>query len=92
MTRAGLLALLVLVGTPAAAQPIRCSAFLHEHDGSWRSFEDGTVLAPRGPVPVATGERFSLSGTPAQRDVARALDAFCLGSRAPMPLAPPPDD
>lgn len=66
--------------SPARAQvvqPVRCSAFLHNHDGSWSSFVDATFLAVRGPVPVHPGERLSRRGSPAQADLAHLLDRIC---------------
>ena len=61
----------------ASAQGVRCSAFLHERGGSWRSFEPGAILGPRGPIPVRTGQRFR-RGAPSGSDyIARVLDAQC---------------
>ncbi len=69
--------LMACTSAPAAAQGVRCSAFLHERDGSWRSFESGVILLPRGPVRVATGERFR-HGSPSAKDyIARLLDQTC---------------
>ena len=56
----------------AQAQGTRCSAFLHEHDGGWRSFVDDEMLLPRGPVSIHAGQRFSRGSF-----VARLLDAQC---------------
>jgi hypothetical protein len=68
----------LLTGTArASAQGVRCSAFLHERDGSWRSFEPGIILLPRGPVRVITGERFR-RGAPSAKDyIAHLLDQDC---------------
>ena len=61
----------------ASAQGVRCSAFLHERDGSWRSFEPGIILIPGGPVRVTIGERFR-RGTPSAKDyIAHLLDQTC---------------
>ncbi len=57
---------------PAQAQGTNCAAFLHEHDGSWRSFTTDEMLLPRGPMPIHKGERF-----PRGSFVARLLDAQC---------------
>ena len=64
--------------TIAMAQGVRCSAFLLEHDGSWRSFEPGAIIGPRGEaIEVETGQRFR-RGRPSTEDfVARVLDARC---------------
>ena len=62
----------------AEAQTVRCSAFLLEHDGSWRSFEPGAILGPNGDlIDVHTGQRFR-RGRPSSSDfIARVLDARC---------------
>ncbi len=66
-----------LTSLPASAQGVRCSAFLHERDGSWRSFEPGVILIPSGPVRIATGERFR-HGAPSAKDyIAHLLDQAC---------------
>lgn len=67
----GLLAALLLAGA-AQAQGTRCTAFLHDRDGSWRSFVDDEMLLPRGPMPIHKGDRF-----PRGSFVARLLDAQC---------------
>lgn len=69
--------LVLFAGATASAQGIRCSAFLHQSDGSWRSFREGTVLGPRGPIAIETGERFSQGDRSAKGDIARALDGLC---------------
>ncbi len=68
------LAALILLGpTQALAQGTRCVDFLHERDGSWRSFINDEMLLPRGPMPIHEGERFAHGSF-----VARLLDAQCL--------------
>lgn len=68
---------LALLPVGADAQAIRCSAFLHNRDGSWTSFFKGHVMGERGPIPVAVGERFTRRGRTAKSEIARALDALC---------------
>ncbi len=63
---------MVAACAPAHAQGTRCSAFLHQRDGSWRSFVDDEMLLPRGPMPIHAGQRFSRGSF-----VARLLDAQC---------------
>ena len=71
------LSIITLAGPAAAQSRLRCSAFLHERDGSWRAFEPGAIFGPRGPIPVHTGERFT-HGRPSASDyVARVLDRLC---------------
>lgn len=80
--RAATAAVGLFASVPAGAQvPVRCSAFLHNHDGSWTSFVNATFLATRGPVPVRTGERISERGSPAQVDLARLLTRLCENDR-----------
>jgi hypothetical protein len=68
---------IAMSGASASAQGVRCSAFLHERGGAWRSFEPGAILGPRGPIPVRTGQRFQ-RGAPSGSDyIARVLDAQC---------------
>ena len=62
----------------ACAQGTNCADFLHEHDGSWRSFTNDEMLLPRGPVPIHEGERF-----PRGSFVARLLDAQCQAGNPP---------
>ena len=72
-----IVAALVPAAGSASAQGVRCSAFLHERDGSWRSFEPGIILIPGGPVRVTTGERFR-RGRPSAKDyIAHLLDQTC---------------
>ena len=75
----GLIATLVvcLGAVSASAQGTRCSAFLHERDGSWRSFTTDEMLLPEGPVPIHAGEHFSARDRGAKRFIARLLDAQC---------------
>ena len=61
-----------LAVSAARAQGTRCAAFLHERDGSWRSFVNDEMLLPRGPMPIHKGERFARGSF-----VARLLDAQC---------------
>ena len=64
--------------TMVQAQTIRCSAFLLEHDGSWRSFEPGAVIGPRGEaIEVQSGQRFRRGRPSASDFLARVLDAQC---------------
>ena len=56
----------------AQAQGTHCAAFLHERDGSWRSFTNDEMLLPRGLLPIHEGERFRRGSF-----VARLLDAQC---------------
>ena len=65
-------AVLLACLAPARAQGTRCSAFLLERDGSWRSFVNDEMLLPRGPMPIHKGERFARGSF-----VARLLDAQC---------------
>ena len=76
------IALAIASVSPATAQGVRCSAFLHERDGSWRSFEPGAILGPDGDlIEVQTGQTFR-HGPPTPRDfVARLLDARCRPDR-----------
>ena len=60
-----------------AQGPIRCSAFLHNADGSWTSFDEATVLGSFGPVDVYPGEKFRRGTGKKQDDVARILDGLC---------------
>ena len=74
----GLILGLLAPASPAAAQSrLRCSAFLHEHDGSWRAFEPGIIFGPRGPIRVRTGQRFRHGAPSASAYVAGVLDALC---------------
>ena len=68
---------LLLAASAAAAQGTRCSAFLHNRDGSWTSFTDDEMLLPRGPLPIHKGERFSRGAGGAKAFVARILDDQC---------------
>jgi len=72
------LAFCALTAGPAAAQAVRCSAFLYNADGTWTSFIEGTLLGSYGPVLVHPGERFKLGASKSQDDVARILNAMCL--------------
>ncbi len=65
--------LIAALATPALAQGTRCASFLHDRDGSWRSFVNDEMLLPLGPMPIHEGERF-----PRGSFVARLLDAQCL--------------
>lgn len=65
------------MATSVAAQGTRCSAFLHNRDGSWTSFVDDEMLLPRGPLPIHPGERFSRGSGGARGLVARILDDQC---------------
>lgn len=73
------LAVLVLasaaVSSPARA--IRCSAFLHGRDGSWRSLEAGSVFGPNGRVQIGANDILRPTDRTAKGDVARALNDLC---------------
>lgn len=74
----GLVAPLFIGGTSgASAQAVRCSAFLHNNDGSWRSFDHGLVIGPNGPVRLDTGDRLSSKDRSPKGDIARVLDDLC---------------
>lgn len=62
----------------AHAQTVRCSKFLHNADGSWSSFEEGTFLGSRGPVAIKMGERFGRGSPAGKGEIARVLDGICL--------------
>ncbi len=64
--------LMAALATPTLAQGTRCASFLHDRDGSWRSFVNDEMLLPRGPMPIHEGERF-----PRGSFVAHLLDAQC---------------
>lgn len=64
--------LIAVLATPAFAQGTRCASFLHDRDGSWRSFVNDEILLPHGPMPIHEGERF-----PRDSFVAHLLDAQC---------------
>lgn len=76
MTAVAASAIALSAGT-ATAQSIRCSAFLHERDGAWRSFFTGDVIGPRGPIAVTTGERFARGEGGGKGVVAGLLDRLC---------------
>ena len=76
-TFATLLATLVLPPVAAHAQALKCTGFLHAADGSWRSFESGTVIGARGPVPIEAGETFRAADERDKGDIARILDHLC---------------
>ncbi len=71
------LALSVLASPAAAQSRLRCSAFLHDRDGSWRAFEPGVIFGPRGPIRVRTGQRFGHGAPSASAYVAGVLDTLC---------------
>ena len=68
---------LVLATGAAQAQAIRCSAFLHNADGSWRSFEAATVVGSYGPVKVEAGEIFKRGAARDKADIAVILESLC---------------
>ncbi len=62
---------------PAQAQAIKCSAFLDEGGGSWRSFFTGEVIGLHGPIAVKTGERLRRGDGGGRGEVAALLDRLC---------------
>ena len=72
------LAASMALAPPVAAQSrLRCSAFLHDRDGSWRAFEPGVIFGPRGPIRVRTGQLFRHGRPSASAYVAGVLDTLC---------------
>ena len=70
---------LLLLGSSlnAQAQAIQCSAFLHNGDGSWRSFQTTTVIGSHGKVAIESGEIFKRNGPKEKADIATILDGLC---------------
>jgi hypothetical protein len=66
-----------LAGKAAAFQPISCSGFLHNHDGSWRSVDDNDVLGPSGPVHIGSGDKLWPAEQTPKGEIARALNSLC---------------
>ena len=63
--------------TFADAQAVKCTAFLHNGDGSWRSFESAVVVGSRGPVKIEAGEILKRGGRRDRADIAEILDTLC---------------
>ena len=81
MRHAASAALLAVVSigcaVPASAQAIRCSAFLHNHDGTWRSFQEADLFGPNGIVHVQSGEILRATSNSPKGEIARALNDLC---------------
>ena len=74
----GLIVIVSIGAVPAVhAQAIKCSAFLHVGDGSWRSFQKGTIIGSHGPVTIDAGETVKRTDTRDKADVAAILDGLC---------------
>lgn len=74
----GAAASLLALPVPTLAQDgIRCSNFLHNRDGTWRSFSHADLFGPNGVVHVDEGDILNPSARSAKGDVARALNDVC---------------
>ena len=67
----------LVAAAPAAAQSIKCSAFLNEGGGTWRSFFTGEVVGLHGPIAIKTGERLRRGDGGGKGEVAALLDRLC---------------